>query len=82
MTVAIPATASRTKTRPHLQIDGQTWKPRDSFAVDDLGVSPKTAQRMNFRTTYVGGVAYVPVEESLREVAARARRRNEPPNEL
>jgi hypothetical protein len=77
---AVPATitTSRTRPRPTLQIDGNTWKPRDAFAID-LGVSEKTAQRLNLRTMYVGGVAYVPVEESLREIAARARRRNEPP---
>jgi len=70
---AVPATitTSRTRTRPTLQIDGNTWKPRDAFAID-LGVSEKTAQRLNLRTMYVGGVAYVPVEES-------PRRRNEPP---
>ena len=63
--------------RPILQIDGNTWKPREAFATD-LGVSEKTAQRLNLKTMYVGGVAYVPVEESLREIASRARRRNEP----
>jgi hypothetical protein len=81
ISTAVPATIpiSRTRTRPVLQIDGDTWKPRDAFATDDLGVSPKTAQRMNLRTAYIGGVAYVPVKESLRGVAARACRRNEPP---
>jgi hypothetical protein len=76
---AVPATTttSRTRKRPILQIDGNTWKPREAFATD-LGVSEKTAQRLNLKTMYVGGVAYVPVEESLREIASRARRRNEP----
>jgi hypothetical protein len=69
---------TRSKKRPRILIGGDTWKPRGEFAIEDLGVSPRTAQRMNLRTTFVGGVAYVPVEESLRDVAARARRRNEP----
>jgi len=39
----------------------------------------KTAARMNLPTTYIGGVAYVARGESLKIVAARVRRRNEPP---
>jgi hypothetical protein len=69
----------RSTKRPHIQIAGQTWKPRSMFAADDLGISDRTARRMNFRTALIGGIAFVPVEESLRDVAARARRRNDPP---
>lgn len=70
--------AAPRKSRPPIVIEGETWKPRDDFAADDLHVNPKTVQRMNLRTLYVGNVAHVPVEESLREIAARARRRQEP----
>jgi hypothetical protein len=70
--------ARRVRHRPHIQIDGDTWKPRSEFAHGELN-SEKTVARMNLRTAYIAGVAYDPVQESLREIAARARRRNEPP---
>jgi hypothetical protein len=68
----------RPKPRLHIKVDGDDWGPRSDFAKKVLGVTDRTAARMNLRTTYIAGVAYVPFGESLREVIARARRRNEP----
>jgi hypothetical protein len=70
----------RAVTRPDIIIDGKIWRPRQRIAEEDIHVSDKSAKRYNFRTVYIGGVAYCPVEESLRDIAARARRRNEPPS--
>lgn len=58
-------------------IDGEVWDPRKKLAAE-LGVCDTTLKRWNFRTAYIGGVAYIPREECLREIAGRARRRNEP----
>jgi hypothetical protein len=68
------------KNLPPIEIDGETWKARKDFAAD-IGVCDLTAKRLNLRTVYLGGVAYVPVAEGLREIATRARRRNEAPRE-
>jgi hypothetical protein len=84
--VTAAARASRSKVRqpktdlPSIEIDGQTWQPRKNFAAG-LGVCDTTVKRLNLRTVYLGGVAYVPVAEGLREIAGRARRRNETPRE-
>jgi hypothetical protein len=67
----------RADNRPDIEIDGETWRPRKRFAAE-LKTSDKTAQRLNLRTLYFAGVAHVPVNESLRDLATRARRRNEP----
>jgi hypothetical protein len=67
----------RPRPRPHITIDGEVWKPRSDFA-NELGITDRTAARMNLRTTYIAGIAYVPSGESLTEVAAKARRRCEP----
>jgi hypothetical protein len=63
---------------PAIEIDGETWKPRKNFAAD-VGVCDTTAKRWGLRTAYIGGVAYICVQEGLREIASRARRRNEAP---
>ena len=70
--------ARRPKTRRHIEIDGDTLMPRSEFA-EYLCVSEKTAQRMNLPTAYIGNVAYVAKNASLRVVAERVRRRNQPP---
>jgi hypothetical protein len=62
---------------PSIEIAGEVWDPRKKLATD-LGVCDTTVKRMNFRTMYVGGVAYVCREEGLQEIAGRAHRRNEP----
>lgn len=74
-----PRPRLRANTRPDITIDSEIWRPRTRLAKEDLRVSDKTAQRLNFTTVYIGAVAYCPVERSLRDIAARARRRNEPP---
>jgi hypothetical protein len=70
-------TARRPKARRHIEIDGETLIPRTEFA-EYLGISEKTAQRMNLPTTYIGNVAYVAKNASLRVVAERVQRRNQP----
>lgn len=60
--------------------NGKTLKPRHDFARENLGgISDKTAKRMNFPTTYIGGVAHVDVQASLNIVADSVQRRNQPP---
>jgi hypothetical protein len=64
--------------RPTIELpDGETLKPRAKFAAE-IGVSDKTAARLNLPTTYVGCVAYVAVNASLKQIAARIKRRNQP----
>jgi hypothetical protein len=58
--------------------DGDYLEPRAEFANDVLGVTDRTAQRMDLPTTYVGGVAYVPHRASLAVVAASVKRKNQP----
>ena len=71
-------TRYRPKPRPDITIAGKVWKPRTRLA-DKLGITDRTAARMNWPTAYIAGVAYCPEEESLADIAAGARRRNEPP---
>jgi hypothetical protein len=72
-------TPRRTReTRPNIELpDGEILEPRLNFA-DELGICDKSAQRMNLPTTYVGGVAYVARNASLKIVAERIQRRNQP----
>jgi hypothetical protein len=79
MSELTPNTASRYRPKPrlHITIEGEEWEPRSDFATR-IGVVDRTVARMNLRTTFIGGLAYVPVMESLRDVAARAHRRHEP----
>jgi hypothetical protein len=63
---------------PSIVIDGETWDPQKNFAAT-IGVCSKTVERMNLRSVLIGGVRYVNVTEGLREIAARARRRNAAP---
>ena len=66
--------------RPNIKLpDGEVLVPRAIFARDNLGVCDKTCRRWDLPTTYVGGVAYVPRNASLRIVAERIHRRNQPP---
>ena len=57
---------------------GDYLQPRDDLA-DEIGVDPRTAQRMKLPTVYIGAVAYCPHNESLNIIAARIRRPNQPP---
>jgi hypothetical protein len=72
----LTSTAAR---RPHIELpNGDVLEPRREFARDRLGVSDKTAQRMNLPTTYVGNVAYVARNASLKIVAEGVRQRKNP----
>jgi hypothetical protein len=55
---------------------GDTLMPRRQFA-EDIGVTDRTARRMDLPTTYIGNVAHVLKNESLRVVADRVSRPNQ-----
>ena len=68
----------RREARPRIYLPGgEVLEPRANFAAE-MGVCDKTAARMDLPTTYVGGVAYVARTASLKIVAERVRRRNQP----
>ena len=78
----MPDTSIGTTRRPRrrlaeIKLANDTLVPRDEFARNELGASPRTAKRMNLPTTYIGGVAYVARNASLEILAATVRRRNE-----
>jgi hypothetical protein len=77
MSDSTPA-AARSGPGRHIDLPtNDTLMPRREFAKDVLGVTDKTASRMNLPTTYIGNVAHVQKNESLRQVAATARRPNQ-----
>jgi hypothetical protein len=81
ITTDITAAMKRRGPRPRRRIElpnGDYLQPRAEFAAVELGVTDRTARRMNLPTTYVGNVAYVPHAASLAIVAARVQRRNQP----
>ena len=63
----------RTKRRQRQPIDigGEVLEPRADFAKNTLQVSDRTAKRMNLPTVYVGNVAHVARNASLKLVASR-----------
>jgi hypothetical protein len=61
---------------PSIVIDSQTWDARKKLAAA-LGICDTTLARKNYPTMFVGGVAYLCREDTLREMANEARRRNE-----
>jgi hypothetical protein len=74
-----PRGRMRREDRPSITLpDGRVLDPRVKFA-DDVGLSEKTVTRMNVLTVYVGGVAYVDRDASLKQIGAGVKRRNEPP---
>jgi hypothetical protein len=58
--------------------NGDTLTPRKKFAEDVLGVSDRTASRMNFPTTHIRNVPHVMHNASLMIVAGMAQRKNQP----
>lgn len=80
ITIDTPRSPRRRHVRRHIEIDGDVLVPRSEFAADILGVSDKTAQRLNLPTTYVANVAYVAREASLKIIGEHVRRRNQPPH--
>ena len=66
------------RKRPHIQLaNGDFLEPRFEWA-GGVGISDKTAGRMNLPTTYISNVAYVLHNASTQILADRVRRRNEP----
>jgi hypothetical protein len=63
---------------PKIEIEDEIWQARRDFAAA-IGVCDTTVKRFNLRTVLIGGVAYVPVAEGLREIAGKASRRLEAP---
>jgi hypothetical protein len=57
--------------------NGDHLEPRAELA-GELGISDRTAARMNLPTTYIGNVAYVAHGASMAIIAARVRRPNQP----
>jgi hypothetical protein len=64
---------------PRIALADDVLVPRREFARNELGVSDKTASRMNLPTTYVGNRAYVARDASLKIVADSVRRRRNNP---
>jgi hypothetical protein len=55
-------------TRKYLTIDGKVWKPRADVSAT-AGISDRTGARLfKNRTRYIGGVAYAPEEDCLRDL--------------
>lgn len=69
--------ARRSRQRAHIALADDVLMPRREFAEDTLGVTDRTAARMNLPTTYIGNVAHVLRDASLQVVAARVRRPNQ-----
>jgi hypothetical protein len=77
MSDSSPVNARRGPGR-HIELPiNDTLMPRKEFAEDVLGVTDKTASRMNLPTAYIGNVAHILKNESLRVVAERVRRPNQ-----
>jgi hypothetical protein len=56
----------------------QMW-PRKELAEDELGITEKSLKRQNPPTTYLGGVAYCPHDETIKRVVTdRIRRPDQP----
>lgn len=69
----------RAGERPRIQLaNGDFLVPRRQWA-GGVGVSDKTASRMNLPTTYIGNVAYVLRNASTEMLAGRVRQRQPEP---
>jgi hypothetical protein len=51
---------------------------RELFARTVLGVSERTAARMDLPTTLISGIAYVTRDASIKIVADKVKRKNQP----
>lgn len=66
------------ETRPSIELpDGEVLQPRCKF-VRELGITEKSAVRWDLPTVYIGGIAYLARNASLKIIANRVRRRNQP----
>ena len=68
---------SPANSRRHIELADDVLMPRREFAEAILGVTDKTARRMNLPTTYIGNVAHVLRNASLQVVESRVRRPNQ-----
>jgi hypothetical protein len=66
------------RTLPQIEIPGDVLMPRKAFARTVLGISERTAVRLNLPTVYIGGLAHVARNASLNIVAGLVQRRNQP----
>jgi hypothetical protein len=57
--------------------NGDYLEPRTEFAAE-LGVTDRTAARLNLPTTYIGNVAYIAHNASMAIIAGGIRRPNQP----
>jgi hypothetical protein len=67
------------RTLSQIEIPGDVLMPRKVFAHEVMGVCERTAVRMDLPTTYVGGIAFVARDASLKIVADLVKRPNQPP---
>ena len=69
----------KARSEPHVihLPDGDTLVLREDFAAE-IRVTPRTVQRMNLPTTYIGGKARVKRNASLNIIADKVRRPNQP----
>jgi hypothetical protein len=69
----------KSRSEPHVihLPDGDTLVLRSDFA-DEINVCEKTVTRMNLPTVYVGGKARVKRLASLKIIADKVQRRNQP----
>jgi hypothetical protein len=67
------------RTLSQIEIPGDVLMPRKAFAHEVMGVCERTAARMDLPTTYVGGIAFVARDASLKIVADLVKRPNQPP---
>jgi hypothetical protein len=58
--------------------DGDALVPREVFA-NEVGVSDRTARRMDLPTVFVAGFAFVKRNASLQVIADKVKRKNMPP---
>jgi hypothetical protein len=70
----------QTRRRIHLPDDGDYLEPRAEFAINTLGVSDRTCARMKLPTQYIGSVAYIKHNASLRLLDQRSRPPLPPPS--
>jgi hypothetical protein len=66
--------------KKQIALGDRVIEPRVQFA-KRLQVSERTVARWNLPTLLVGNVAYVDLNESMKIIAAKVRRRNPPRNE-
>jgi hypothetical protein len=67
------------RTLPEIPLpDGDKLVPRAVLAKETVGVCERTFKRWRLPVTYIGGVAYSPVNASLQIIADSVRRPGEP----